>query len=180
MWHFAHRSREDCDAWSEPESEWHRWWKQQALPHQCEVTIGNHRADILSASGKRVIELQHSPISVEEIQERERFYRQERAMIWIFDIRDCEERISLRRSKFRENEVFGVWKWARKSIQHAKAPVYMDLYGDDEPLLRLIKWMPQKESLPQAFVARWIDREDFVYRFIQKTYAAHSSEAVAS
>jgi competence CoiA-like predicted nuclease len=78
--HWAHRVK-DCDLWSEPETEWHRQWKE-LVPEACrEVTIQNHRADIRLENGT-VIEIQHSPISNTEIAEREQFYGD---MFWIFD-----------------------------------------------------------------------------------------------
>lgn len=76
-WHWAHRQR-DCDSWSEGESEWHRSWKALFPEAWQEVTIGEHRADVLTPFG--VIELQNSPISAETIQEREAFYGR---MIWV-------------------------------------------------------------------------------------------------
>ncbi|HKR02313.1 MAG TPA: competence protein CoiA family protein [Pyrinomonadaceae bacterium] len=79
--HWAHRGRRDCDDWYEPETEWHADWKRQFGKENCEVVIPPHRADIVGKSGI-VIELQHSPISPEEIWEREDFYRN---MIWIVD-----------------------------------------------------------------------------------------------
>ena len=44
--------------------------------------MGPHRADIVTASGG-VVEIQHSPISVDVITEREEFYGEH--MAWIFD-----------------------------------------------------------------------------------------------
>lgn len=46
-----------------------------------EVSRGEHRADIVAKDGA-VIELQHSPISVDEILARERFYGK---MLWLID-----------------------------------------------------------------------------------------------
>lgn len=80
--HWAHEATTDCDPWSEPEGEWHRAWKSLVRPEQREVTMGPHRADIVSASGQ-VIELQHSSISAEDIAERCAFYH---PMIWVFDV----------------------------------------------------------------------------------------------
>ena len=72
-WHWAHQARADCDPWAEPDSEWHHRWQDAAPPHQREVIIGNHRADIVTGDGA-VVELQHSTISPEEIAEREAHY----------------------------------------------------------------------------------------------------------
>lgn len=119
IWHWAHESRQDCDPWWEPESEWHRWWKQLVSPDRCEVVKGQHRADMIGAGGV-VIELQHSSISPCEIAERERFYGH---MIWVFDVRECYHNMSMRPKAthwtFR-------WKHARKSIAACTKPVYLD------------------------------------------------------
>ena len=80
-WHWAHISK-DCDPWSEPESEWHRGWKQLFPAQMQEVVVGAHRADVLTNRG--VIEFQHSTISPQEIKERESFYGK---MVWVVDAR---------------------------------------------------------------------------------------------
>lgn len=88
-WHWAHESMADCDPWSEGETEWHLEWKMlfQAMGEfsgpsvEIEKTIGNHRADIVVDGC--VVELQHSPISTEEVHERENFYGSR--MCWIVD-----------------------------------------------------------------------------------------------
>ena len=69
VWHWAHKSA-DCDHWSEPESEWHKNWKNKFPIQWQEVVIGKHRADIKTPS--KVIEIQASSISSSEIIERER------------------------------------------------------------------------------------------------------------
>lgn len=86
--HWAHESCEDCDSWSEGEGLWHRGWKEMVRPEARERTLRRegheeyHRADIVGNRGI-VVELQHSPISLEEIQEREAFYGR---MVWLFDV----------------------------------------------------------------------------------------------
>lgn len=80
-WHWAHVAGADCDTFSEPMTAWHREW-QETVPEDCrEVVLGPHRADILAPLGV-VVELQHSTISVEDIEKREAFYDR---MIWVFD-----------------------------------------------------------------------------------------------
>lgn len=78
-WHWAHEAR-DCDPWAEPEGKWHRGWKQLFPAEWREVVIGPHRADLRVPGG--VIELQHSAISADEIETRERFYGR---MVWVVD-----------------------------------------------------------------------------------------------
>lgn len=78
-WHWAHKTK-DCDHWSEPESEWHRQWKNRFPAEWQEQRIGNHRADVLTPKG--VIEFQRSAIKPAEIRERESFYGK---MVWVLD-----------------------------------------------------------------------------------------------
>jgi hypothetical protein len=80
--HWAHHARADCDPWAEPMTEWHLGWQRAVPPERREVVMGPHRADIVTASGG-VVEIQHSPISVDVITEREEFYGDR--MAWIFD-----------------------------------------------------------------------------------------------
>lgn len=85
MWHWAHKSKMDCDPWWENETQWHRDWKEhfpesfREVVHQCDVTGEKHRADIKSDKGI-ILEIQNSPISLEELRSRENFYKN---MIWI-------------------------------------------------------------------------------------------------
>ena len=79
--HWAHESRDDCDSWSESVGPWHLAWQQLVNDQHVEVTIGEHRADVVGNAGI-VVELQHSSIPPEEINERENFYGN---MVWVFD-----------------------------------------------------------------------------------------------
>ena len=85
MWHWAHKSKLECDPWWENETEWHRRWKEnfpesfREIVHNCENTGEKHRADIKSEKGI-VLEIQNSPISLEELRSREHFYQN---LVWI-------------------------------------------------------------------------------------------------
>lgn len=87
--HFAHKKGESCpDKWRYDMSEWHRTW-QNWFPKECqEVVVENngfkHRADVLING--TVIEFQHSPITAEEIAERNKFYAEcGYKIVWVFD-----------------------------------------------------------------------------------------------
>jgi len=124
-WHWAHSVDTTCDIWGE-ETEWHLNWKAQFPKELAEISIENngikHRADICFPN-ETVIEFQHSSLSVEEIRERENFYKN---MIWIFDVSESFykgnfiPRFAITHYTFR-------WKHARKSIAYASKPVYLDL-----------------------------------------------------
>jgi competence protein CoiA len=86
VWHWAHRGVRVCDPWWEPETEWHRAWKnefpadwQEAI--QFAQTSEKHVADVKTQSGM-VIEFQHSFLKTEERMSREAFYRK---MVWVVD-----------------------------------------------------------------------------------------------
>lgn len=79
--HWAHESRDDCDTWSEPLGQWHLWWQNLVRPEFVEVAKGVHRADVVGNRGV-VVELQHSPISTEDIAAREQHYGD---MVWLID-----------------------------------------------------------------------------------------------
>ncbi len=122
--HWAHISCDECDNWSEPETLWHRQWKDCVPETWREVVTEKNgkrrRADIMRPDGIAV-ELQHSSISVEEIVEREAFYGN---MTWIFDARAAIGRLSFRPKggyhTFR-------WKQARKTIAYAAQQTFLDI-----------------------------------------------------
>lgn len=84
MWHWAHRGRADCDRWWEPETEWHRDWKNQ-FPVDWQEFVQEaddgerHRADVRTVSGW-AIEFQHSYLKPEERRSREAFYKK---LVWV-------------------------------------------------------------------------------------------------
>jgi len=85
VWHWAHKGQR-CDGWWEPESPWHRGWKDQ-FPAEWQETVcegddgERHVADVLTSHGL-VIEFQHSPLPAREQMVREGFYRN---MVWVVD-----------------------------------------------------------------------------------------------
>ena len=88
--HWAHLSGKDCDNWHEPETEWHRMWKNQ-FPEEWqekdfvdEKTGEHHRADVHTPHGL-TIEFQHSSITLEECEAREKFYSSVGNLIWVVD-----------------------------------------------------------------------------------------------
>src|SRR6218665_297072 len=87
MNHWAHRGIRNCDPWWEPESEWHRTWKNnypddwQEISLLDERTGEKHIADVRTAHNL-VVEFQHSYIDPQERTSREQFYRN---MVWIVD-----------------------------------------------------------------------------------------------
>jgi competence protein CoiA len=86
--HWAHLIR-DCDKWYEPISDWHIKWQDYFPKENQEVTLYDenneefHRADILLNNGS-VIEIQNSPIAINEVSQREKFYNRN-GLIWILN-----------------------------------------------------------------------------------------------
>jgi hypothetical protein len=86
VWHWAHRGTRTCDPWWEPETEWHRDWKNQ-FPQEWQEIIQRseagekHIADVKTESGV-VLEFQHSHLRREEREAREMFYQK---MVWVVD-----------------------------------------------------------------------------------------------
>lgn len=84
--HWAHKINEGCDSWSEPETYWHKSWKNSFPIDNREVVIQKygkkHFADLYTYDDI-VIELQNSSISSETIREREDFYG--KRLLWILN-----------------------------------------------------------------------------------------------
>lgn len=115
IWHWAHKNNSECDSFGEPETEWHFQWKQMFPEENQEVRIENHRADIRTKEGT-IIELQNSPISPEELLERELFYP---SLIWILNGKTIAKNIIFFKQRYK-------WKWFPKSWEHAKKQIYID------------------------------------------------------
>jgi len=85
--HWAHQNTKMCDHWWEPETEWHRAWKNNFPQQWQEIfmpdprTGEKHIADVLTEHGL-ILEFQHSKISPKERLSREQFYQN---MVWIVD-----------------------------------------------------------------------------------------------
>ncbi len=121
--HWAH-IHADCDPWSEPESFWHRRYKEQFPVHTREVVLGRHRADVYLNG--YVLELQASPISVEVIQERENFYNH---MIWMVKADAFWDNLD-----FYPYEAGGLWwfnwKYPRKSWFYPRRLIVLEHDGE--------------------------------------------------
>lgn len=107
--HWAHKGVRSCDPWWEPETVWHRDWKERFDESWQEVILvegtgRKHIADVRTELGL-VLEFQHSHISPVERRSREAFYRN---MVWIVDgtrlKRDLPKFAGSRRS-------FGITPW---------------------------------------------------------------------
>ncbi|SDS78922.1 hypothetical protein SAMN05216222_2280 [Pseudomonas prosekii] len=96
-WHWAHAGRRHCDPWMENEGPWHRAWKalfpfewQEVVAHDAKGE--KHIADVKRPDGT-VIELQNSPMSIEEMESREAFYGER--MVWIVNAEKFRSQITI-------------------------------------------------------------------------------------
>lgn len=102
-WHFAHKTKVDCSMkTSGGMTEWHSGWQDHFQPNLREIRIVRdgkiHIADIkLKSNNERVIEFQHSGITLETVQDRETFYDN---MIWVFDRNQNNWKIQWKYGKF--------------------------------------------------------------------------------
>ena len=97
MHHFSHSrnsERPNCDSWNHDKTDWHRSW-QNLFPIECqEVVMKNeegirHIADVFT--DEKVVEFQHSPMSIEEFYKRNKFYTSlGKPIIWLFDVRSAD------------------------------------------------------------------------------------------
>jgi competence CoiA-like predicted nuclease len=120
VWHWSHLSAEDCDSWSEGETEWHLKWKNEFPKEWQEVVVGKHRADVKTSKGL-VIEFQNSSISNYNIQERENYYAE---MIWLLNGETIGNNLNL---IDKETYYSFKWKWFPKSWLISKKQIYIDL-----------------------------------------------------
>jgi competence CoiA-like predicted nuclease len=140
VWHWAHRSNNNCDAWSEHETRWHIDWKNEFPKEQQEIVIEKevkidlldghkrnmgfelhkqkHRADI--KINNLIIELQNSSISSEEIIERENYYGH---LIWLLNGATIGRGIEIRE---RKGVITFRWKFPPKSWWYSNKPKFID------------------------------------------------------
>lgn len=128
VWHWSHKGKLSCDPWHEPETEWHRAWKNRFPVDWQEVVLtaqggARHRADVRTAAGQ-VIEFQHSRLHPDERASREAFYGR---LIWIVD------------GRARKRDLATFLKSLRSPLSHFQLPTFAVL-PDECALLR--DWVP--------------------------------------
>ena len=110
VWHWAHLSNIDCDPWYEPEKEWHLKWKGIFSPEYVEVSINEHRPDVFLPY-KQLWEFQFSPISSNEIKEREDYYHERGyALNWLFEVSRYIDNIEFNTHKGSSKNIWFRWK----------------------------------------------------------------------
>lgn len=141
--HFAHKRNIFClDDWKHDMSDWHFEWQSKFPIESREVVVEKdglvHRADILI--NDTVIEFQHSPISGEEFEARNCFYKKcGYRVVWLFDATD----------KMKNDECFGlVWKRKTTLFSSMKTPIdglYLQNYLPEKDDLLCVSELDPKE-----------------------------------
>ncbi len=161
VWHWAHESKKDCDSWGENETQWHINWKNEFPKEQQEFTMGRHRADIRTSS-RWIIELQNTPLSSDNIEDRETYYRK---MIWLLNGGTLAKGLRIRNKK---GTITFRWKNPPKSWWFAKKDIYIDL---SEIVFKL------KDKLQQYITGR-LQHTTPVYEEIAYEYYTSEGEHV--
>jgi competence protein CoiA len=146
VWHWAHQSDRTCDHWWEPETKWHRDWKNRFPEHWQEIiqTAADgerHVADVKTAIGL-VIEFQHSSIKPNERESREQFHEN---MVWVVhawrakDLSQLQASIGGQLTVLPNFQTFVVRPSKSALFRNwgnSRVPVYFD-FGINFPLWRL-------------------------------------------
>lgn len=158
VWHWAHRSIKACDSWWEPETEWHRNWKNH-YPLDWQETVlfdqqtgEKHIADVKTVHSL-VLEFQHSAIKQEERLAREKFYKN---MIWVVDgtrLKRDYPRFHKGMENFRRTNQQGVFyvdfpeEVFSKNWLSSSVPVIFDFSTPEQNDIKNTLWclLPQKD-----------------------------------
>ena len=173
--HFAHQKGTDClDNWKHDMSEWHYSW-QAMFPEECQEVVVEkdcikHRADVLI--NNTVIEFQHSPITSEEIAQRNSFYLEcGYEVIWVFDANgriknaiDSNWGIA----PIRENSL--VWKRVRSEFKQpmpngVNVFVEYSINADSNPIMLLLSAVDSKIIRYKNPSDYFIKRQNFLKEF---------------
>jgi hypothetical protein len=140
--HFAHIANECADAWNYDTSEWHIKMQGFFPTDAREVVIRHngivHRADVFIEN--TVIEMQHSPISAEEFNDRNEFFTSlGYRVVWVFDVRDKKYNNQIQyldedtSTKFKWSHPMRIFEILDKPLtDYDKSfAVYLDLYYEE-------------------------------------------------
>lgn len=126
VWHWAHVTRQECDAYG-PETEWHLEWKAKLADAGAQVEVirwkGDecHIADVVLPSGY-VLELAGTYHPADAIQRRERFYGSR--MGWLYNACTFFDRVEFW-TKTDGSELFRFKQPPQSMLLHRR-PVFWD------------------------------------------------------
>lgn len=112
--HFAHWGCECTDNWHYDMSDWHmrmqEYFDEEYREIVCDNGRSTHRADILKDGV--VLEFQHSPISVDEFNDRNNFYISlGYKVVWVFDVEEQIDNEQLYFEKTNDSRIQMRWKY---------------------------------------------------------------------
>ncbi len=187
--HWAHKRKDDCDTWSEPETQWHREWKNKFPESYREVvfrddnTLEFHRADV-HTSGGVTIEFQNSPLSVEEFNQRNTFYKK---LIWVVNGIKFKDNFTLDHEiphpddpLMNDFEILGKAYFKKDEIVElgVPAPRLLRVYGLHDPELNglalsnnhyAFTWKNKHKTWFESPAVIFLDfGDDFLYRLMKK------------
>lgn len=152
--HFAHFPNMACiDHWHyEEKSRWHVSWQDQFPKENQEIIMQfegkTHIADVYLPEHKTVIEFQHSPLSLEEFEDRNSFYTKlGNKIVWVFDMREefQDERIqSLKGSEEKFRYLNPKRLFSNLDIKNQEVTIFFQSEGKEEcqdVVLHLVKWI---------------------------------------
>lgn len=170
IWHWAHKA-DECIYNKEPETQWHLEWKYRALKLGLEIekdVLGErkHIADIYNPKTNKVIEIQHSPISIDDVRDRCTYYSiNDINLEWIFDRTNKYDKDNIKIEKMIEPGIFKYKEtvqsfvifellnnWYDVSL-HLKNQNYATMYrsADNSPMLLRLNYMSQFNTKYQKF-----------------------------
>lgn len=148
IWHWAHLAVESCDTWFEPETQWHRDWKNAFGKNYSEIRVAKqdkyHIADVINDAGI-IFEFQNSPISADTIKARETFYGER--MIWVLNGSAFKNNFHLRDQEF-------ITHWQLNAMNAFEAATY---YKEYESGLLIEDWKVKKEEVKAYLIQQKFD-----------------------
>lgn len=158
--HFAHKQNECTDSWHYDMSEWHYGMQARFPEEQREIIVRHnqeiHRADILNKN--QVIEFQHSPISIDEIEKRNQFYKDAGYnVVWVFDVQEQYDAGSIQAVDRNDDVLMYKWNHPKKCLQCFPRPTeyeeeimiylyWLDEYGEEN--FNRIIWSSNEFNVP--------------------------------
>ena len=178
VWHWAHIQDKSCDNWHEPETVWHKDWKNLFGIELSEIIITKngkkHIADIRTKENV-VIELQNSSISKSVIRKREMFYGER--MLWVVNGINFKANFNLipehrffkvsqglvhKRTGqlLKHGEKLFIWKWCIKSWNEVQRPIFID-FGEENLL-----WI--KDGMGSSICrGKYISKKEFLDKYLK-------------
>jgi len=116
--HFKHKNLGDNEM-----TKWHKDWQNMFPDSATEITIGNRRADAIIKNESRVIEFQHSYISLENVNLRTKDYNNHDFQVyWILE---CLDNLVVEQNKDHYDITFATDFWKYKNFVDQKF-IYLD------------------------------------------------------